>query len=309
MPPIGPASSRDVPKTRFSCDLIALDLDGTLLRPDGSVSPRSIETIARAREAGIDVIICTGRGYVECEHVLRWIGQTHAVVVAGGSITACGRTGKTLHRFTMHPSLVGRVVNTLHAHRQAAMILKDPSAAGYDYLVLGGEDEHPVDPVTSWWFEELGVTARFARTLEDDEHPEQTVRVGLCTDERTSAPIAEALLSDLPESAMLHNFPAVVGPRQGESEPRRVNIVEVFDGRASKWNAIERLTRERSIDPSRVLAIGDEINDLSMISAAGIGVAMGNAIDAVRDVADRHTEANSEDGAALAIERVLEGAW
>lgn len=297
------------PKTSLSCDLIALDLDGTLLRRDGTVSPSSVDTITRAREAGIDVIVCTGRGYVECRHVLGWIGQTDAVVVAGGSITACGSTGRTLHRFTMHPSLVSLVVGTLHEHEQAAMVLKDPCAAGYDYLVLGGEGEHPIDPVTSWWFEELGVTARFARTLDDDEHPEQTVRVGLCADERATAPIASALRHALPEGALLHDFPAVVKRHDGQGEPRRVNIVEVFDGRASKWGAIKRLADQRGIDPSRVLAIGDQINDVSMIRAAGVGVAMGNADPCVRDVADRHTETNDQDGAARAIERVLSGQW
>ena len=297
------------PRTTLSSDLIALDLDGTLLRPDGTVSPRSIEAVHAARNAGIDVIVCTGRGYVECRHVLGWIGQTDAVIVAGGSITACGETGRTLDRVPMHPSLVSRVVDILHEHEQAAMVLKDPSAAGYDYLVLGGEDEHPVDPVTSWWFEELGVTARFARTLEDDEHPEQTVRVGLCTDEHAAGPVSGALRESLPDSAVLHDFPAVVGPRMGEAEPRRVNIVEVFDGRASKWNAIERLADERGIDPSRVAAIGDEVNDVSMVRGAGLGVAMGNAVPSVIEVADRRTETNAEEGVAIAIERILAGEW
>ena len=297
------------PKTSLSCDLIALDLDGTLLRPDGTVSAYSVDTINRAREAGIDVIVCTGRGYVECRHVLAWIGQTDAVVVAGGSITACGRTGRTLHRFTMRPSLVSSVVGTLHEHGQAAMVLKDPSAAGYDYLVLGGEDEHPIDPVTSWWFEELGVTARFARTLDDDEHPEQTVRVGLCAEARATAPIASALRKALPPSAVMHDFPAVVKRESTTGQPRRVNIVEVFDARATKWSAIERLASQRGIDPARIVAIGDQINDVSMIHAAGVGVAMGNADECVREIADRHTEPNSEDGAARAIERILNAQW
>ncbi len=297
------------PKTSLSCDLIALDLDGTLLRPDGSVSPFSIDTIARARRAGIEVVVCTGRGYVECRHVLGWIGQTDAAVVAGGSITACGRTGRTLHRVPMSHDLVSLVVETLHEHERAAMVLKDPSAAGYDYLVLHGAGKHPIDPVTTWWFEEVGVSARYANTLDDDEHPEQTVRVGACTDERASGPIAEALERDLPASATLHNFPAVVASRGDGAEPRRVNIIEVFDGRASKWGAVERLAQERGIDPARVAAIGDQINDISMIRAAGVGIAMGNAVEGVRELADRHTETNANDGAALAIEKILDGEW
>ena len=61
--------------------------------------------------------------------------------------------------------------------------------------------------------------------------------------------------------------------------------------------------------PERIAAIGDEINDAAMIRSAGLGVAMGNAVPAVRDAARRHTLANTHDGVAYAIARILGGEW
>ncbi len=304
-----PATPVPHPRTSLAYDLVAIDLDGTLLGPDARVSARNIEAVHAARAAGLDVIVCTGRGYIEARKILVAIGQTDSVIVAGGSITACGRTGATLHRFSMHHALVSRAVRVINDSGNAAMVLKDAPAAGFDYLIVSGEDDHPLDPITSWWFEQAGATVRFVRTLEDDEHPEQTLRVGLCTDAHLSAPIESTLSAEMGDATLMHNFPAVVGPHNGGDRPRRVNIVELFDARASKWAALEKLAGERGIAPARIAAIGDEINDVSMIKGAGLGIAMGNAVSAVRELADRHTGPNIDDGVALAIGRILSGEW
>jgi len=304
-----PAARERRPSTGLAYDLLAIDLDGTLLGPDAGVSEQNIRAVHRARDAGLDVIVCTGRGYIESRRILETIGHTDAVIVAGGSITACGRTGATLHRFTMHHSIVSRAVRVINECAQPAMVLKDAPAAGFDYLIVAGEGEHALDPVASWWFEEMGATVRFAKSLDADEHPEQTIRVGLCTDGRRSAPIAARLRAEMGDATLMHDFPAVLGPHGRGEAPRRVNIVELFDARASKWAALTRLADERGIEASRIAAIGDEINDVCMIQGAGLGVAMGNAVDAVRAVADRHTGTNTEDGVASAIDRILAGEW
>ena len=64
-----------------------------------------------------------------------------------------------------------------------------------------------------------------------------------------------------------------------------------------------------AVREGRIAAVGDEINDVAMIQAAGLGVAMGNAIPAVRNLAHRHTRSNREDGVAHAINNILSGEW
>lgn len=291
--------------------LLALDLDGTLLSPDGTVSAANAAALHAFRAAGGRVLPCTGRGLIECRHILRAIGhETGEAVVAGGSVTADVRTGATVHRFAMRAGLVRHAVDEIHAAGFPALVLKDPAAAGFDYLVVRSERGHDLDPVTEWWFSELGVTARFARTLDDDHHPEQTVRVGLCAEAAACEPVGQRLRQRLAGEAVFHHFGAVVGPEHvGGQAPRRVHILEVFDPRAGKWSAIEEHCARTGTDPAGVVAIGDEVNDLDMIRGAGLGVAMGNAIGAVKALATRHTRSNREDGVAYAIEQVLRGAW
>ncbi len=309
------AANRHARATRFPghpsgrrYDMLALDLDGTLLQPDGSVSQADLHAVAAAREAGIRVVVCTGRGLVESVHVCRWIAQRDPVVVAGGAIIACPQTGRTLHRAAIDQRIVERTVRTVLDHGHAALVLKDPADAGYDYLVVRGERELPLDPVTEWWFDAMNVKVRAVRTLDDDPHPEHTVRVGACGTESRMAAVKARLSHD---GAVIHHFPAVVAPAHvsATGNGETLHVLEVFDKTATKWSAISRLAEGFGTPPERIAAIGDQINDADMIAGAGLGVAMGNAIPMVRELADRTTLTNTQSGVAHAIGRILAGEW
>ena len=137
--------------------MLALDLDGTLLGPDGKVSPANRRALEAARAAGMLVTVCTGRGFAECVHVLEAIDQAEPVVVAGGSIIACPRKRGTLHRFPIRRQLVSTSVERVLASGHVALVYKDSSETRYDYLVVRGEAGHELDPVTKWWFEDLRI--------------------------------------------------------------------------------------------------------------------------------------------------------
>ncbi|MBO6514207.1 MAG: HAD hydrolase family protein [Phycisphaerales bacterium] len=285
-------------------DVLAIDLDGTLLGRDKAVSRANIEAIDRARQAGVDVLICTGRGLAESRLALRAIGQELPVMVAGGSIVADPVSGETLHRIEMGADLVHRAVELFHSAQSAAMVLKDPSSIGYDYLIVDSEDEFPVHDISRWWFEDHGIQTRSARSVHHDEHPEHTVRVGMCAEVSRSNPVTARVLDEIGGQVELHDFPCVKPDGHAGEE---VHILEIFDKRATKWNAIDWYLQKQNIDPTRVAAIGDQVNDLTMIHGAGIGIAMGNAIDEVKDGSSYVTASNDEDGVAVAIECLLSG--
>ncbi len=81
--------------------------------------------------------------------------------------------------------------------------------------------------------------------------------------------------------------------------------IEFIDKKVSKGNAVRTLAEKLGIDISQVMAIGDQGNDLSMIEAAGVGVAMGNGIDDLKSIAQFVTKSNDEDGVAYAVEKFL----
>jgi HAD superfamily hydrolase (TIGR01484 family) len=84
-----------------------------------------------------------------------------------------------------------------------------------------------------------------------------------------------------------------------------VDVLEVFDPGVNKWQGILHVANAHGIDPAQIIAIGDDVNDIPMISQAGLGVAMGNAKDEVKAVAGRVIGRNDEDGLAVFLEELV----
>ncbi|MBX3386256.1 MAG: HAD family phosphatase [Phycisphaeraceae bacterium] len=299
-------------------DLIAIDLDGTLLCPEGRISSANRDAIARARAAGVRVTVCTGRGMVECKGFTAQIGQRDPVVVAGGAMVSCPESLSTVHRFPMDRDLVGELVECMLAHKHAALVLKDPDGTrpsstpnerGHDYLVVSPRGWDGIDPVTRWWFKTLNVPVRVVPRLNDDEHPDCTLRVGVCGTRRATREVADDVRTSFAHRATLHHFHAVVPGSHPDRTDDHILILEAFDRHVNKWTAINWLAERGRIDPARIAAIGNDINDVAMLRSAGLGVAMGNSIPEALDAADRRTLSNDRDGVAHAIDKILLGEW
>jgi 5-amino-6-(5-phospho-D-ribitylamino)uracil phosphatase len=291
-------------------DLLAIDLDGTLVNHTGRISDRNVAAIERARREGLHVTICTGRALVETRGVIARIGQTDPVIVSGGAMLACPVTQETLSRFAMDAGLIAEVVGYLRERGRPALILKDQHAAGFDYLVVGARGPEELDPASRWWFGSMGVRARYVQHLQQDEHPEHSIRIGAYSANIPVMELATEMSERFGASAMFQHFNGVLLPAERRAQGiESVHIVELFDPRADKWLALERLANHMNIPLARTAAIGDQTNDLSMITHAGLGIAMANAHERVAAAADRQTLLCEEDGVAHAIEQILDGAW
>ncbi len=303
-----------MPSPRY--DLIAIDLDGTLLNSRGIVSDGNMRALKRATDAGVRISVCTGRGFNECKHYTAQIGHTEPVIVAGGAILSHAHSGRTIHRFPMNPTLVRRLVNSLTSHGHAALVLKDPAgekesglSPGHDYLIVSPDGEQAIDPISRWWFKEHRIGYHVVPSLDDDEHPDHTVRVGVCGTRGRTRAAAEELQRDFASEVVFHHFGAVVPGDEKKPVDDQIVILEAFDKSVNKWAAIQWLAHRREIDPTRIAAIGNDINDIAMLRGAALGVAMGNAIPEAAAAAHRHTLANDADGVAHAIDLILTGEW
>jgi len=299
-------------------DILALDLDGTLLGPDGLVSDANRAAVDRARAAGVEVVICTGRGFKESGEAVRAIEawrpasgrEVAPVVTSGGAMIVDAASGRTRHRWAVDGGIVRRLCGVFAGLGRAPLLLKDAEAAGFDYLVV---ESGPIEAPTRWWFDTMPVEVRTVGSIDDDAHPEHTVRVGFAADRETMRELAAEVRAEFDGEVLIHSFAAVTGGANGMKgagvKTGAVHLLEVFDASVSKRTAVHRLALEQGVPRERVVAIGDEINDLALVQGAGLGIAMGNAIGEVKAAAGRETASHAEDGVALAIDRILGGAW
>ncbi|HWJ61200.1 MAG TPA: HAD family hydrolase [Acidimicrobiales bacterium] len=262
---------------------IATDLDGTLLGHDGSVSARTRAAVDAAEDAGLLFVIATGRPPRWIPPVIEQIGERGLVVCAnGGSVYDPARE-----------ELVAR--NDLDA--EVALAIIDAVQGAYPDAVLGLEQgfqfsadssiERMTSPLLQSW-KSQGLRIGPIRSFATEGVTKLIVRLPENTPPGTAAAVQD-LIGDL----------ALVTHSTNES------FLELSRPDVTKAATVERLLLESGIAPEEVVAFGDMPNDLALIRWAGLGVAVGNAHPALREVADEVTATNDEDGVALVIERIL----
>jgi|SRR5579884_1254081 len=273
--------------------LIVIDLDGTLLSPQGQVTPRVKQAVHRALSAGLLVCFATGRNWMESRDVLEALEHYPTAVFVGGAMVIDTHQRVTLHRTMMEPQLAAAVCMSLEESGHAALALQDAGARGVDYLVTSGV---PLNHATRRWMELTKAKLHEVESLGRYPH-EQTVRVGICAEPDEVRRVKRELEERFGSRVLCQNL---MVPAYG------VEVLEVFDPAVNKWEGVLHLARHHGIEPAQIVAIGDDINDLPMIRNAGLGAAMGNARDEVKAAAQRIIGSNSEDGLAAFLEELID---
>lgn len=262
--------------------LIALDMDGTLLREDKTISERTKKAIAKARENGKYVVLCSGRpveGIDSSLEELGMISEEDYVISFNGAmvqhaksreiISRCILRGEDLHYLYKISQELG--VN-IHAFSKDGCIT--PKMSKYS------EHEGKINGIP---------------VLEIDynkvDKDEEIVKIMLVDDEE----ILEEAIKKLPQE--VYDKYTVV-----RSAPF---FTEYLNKDANKGTGVEMLAKHLGIKKEEVICVGDAGNDIHMIEYAGLGVAMGNAFKEVKEIADYITSSNDEDGVAEVIEKFM----
>jgi HAD superfamily hydrolase (TIGR01484 family) len=272
--------------------LVAIDLDGTLLRHDGSLSERTRRALRAAVGRGVKIVICTGRRFRTTLPILEQLGLTVPVIVHGGQLIKDAGTHQTLHHTYLSRELSLEVLKFLKAHRITPLVYVDLFAQGTDILVENDRDGHPYHLL---YLQRNRAHCRFVGDVTREFCP-QTIHLGALAD-RASLERFNGRL----ERAFGHAIRHLVMNNANDEGA----FLEIMTPGSSKWRALSTLLAAEGIAPEQVIGIGDEINDLEMIRHAGLGVAMGNAIPAIKAVADYVTRSNDEDGVAHVVEQFV----
>ena len=295
--------------------LLAIDLDGTLLDPEGEVREIDAEALHRAQAAGCVVVPCTGRGWRESAYALRGVtglageggergegGKAGVGVFNTGAVVAELDSGRSVDLAVVEAGLAAELVAFLWDEPEAVLVYRDAERAGHDYLVTGiGE----LPENARWWFELTGALVHEQRGPWHGKELHHVLRVGLVAGGERVAAVRARVAGAFGERVLVHSFEALHRPDPRES----VHVLEVFAAGVDKWRGVMWVARMLGVEAHEIAAIGDERNDLSMLRAAACGVAMANAAEEVKACANRVTRGNDEGGVAYAVERMLAGEW
>jgi hypothetical protein len=268
--------------------LLVLDIDGTLLDPSGQLTAPTIAAVRAAVASGCVVTLATGRRFRTARPIAAALGLELPILVQNGALVKDSVTEEVLyHRHLSCAAAVVAVEYLWHAGLQP--IVYENAFVGES--VFTGPIERDGE-VTS---------AYFARRPEDYQRC-KTVEALI----PTVAPLEVAAVDD---GARL----SAVAPGLMHPGFRLINttyssgagFLEVLDANCSKAGALHELARRMDIPIAQTMAIGDNLNDLELLAAAGIGVAMANARPEVLAVAEHATASNAEDGVAKAIARFV----
>lgn len=267
--------------------LVAIDIDGTLLDGRGRVPPANAAAIDEALDAGIHVVLVTGRSYPFARTIATELPPAVTLIVSNGAIERSA-DGTTFARRLLPREAARRVLHASRAHREQSALLFDRETA--DHVVA--ENMNWAHPQRRGYWERHQHLIGHASPLED-----------ALTDE----PIQVMFNGGV--AAMRAVFECVstlddVSVTRTEYVRRDFALVDVTSATATKGLALASRARALGLERHEVMAIGDNLNDLEMLEFAGIPVVMGNAVDELRGRGWHQTAGHDEAGVALAIRRL-----
>jgi 5-amino-6-(5-phospho-D-ribitylamino)uracil phosphatase len=274
--------------------LLAIDIDGTLVNSRDELTPATRAALARAGAAGIHVVLATGRRYSHALPLVQQLEIDVPLITASGALVKDPIDHRTLYHARFEPQVLPEVVAIVDRAGFDPVLCGDTYAEGFDFYHARREARTPelahylaMNPHRSRLWPEMltnlppGIFGGFVvGTLEQMHELEGLLRQKM--------------------QGKLHTH--VLHP------PRYKGFfVEISPAGVTKWSAVQRLAAEWGIAESEICAVGDDVNDIPMIRAAGLGVAMGNAQPSVKAAADRIAPTHDEDGLVQVVEWVMEG--
>lgn len=267
--------------------IIALDLDGTLLNSNKELTPGNLAALERAANAGIAVVPTTGRFYDGMPDVIRKLPFVRYAITVNGAEVADLQTGQVIYRAELPWQQAVDIMTLLDGYPVIYDCYQDNAA-----WMTAAQKEH-IDRIVS--------SPHYRIMLHELRQPVPELKdvlrqrrrgvqkVQFFTDQPQLRLDLMARLPDLFENLCVSSSVS--------------DNVEINQVRANKGEALHALADHLGISRDATLAFGDGLNDLSMLRDAGIGVAMENACDEAKELADWITLSCDADGVARGIDK------
>lgn len=259
--------------------LIAMDLDDTLLDSALSLSRRSVETLRKARKAGLILTFATNRSFPASKPFIDQLGISGLLIAYGGAQTRNAETGDTMHAVFIKKALVAEVIDFadhhgvhMHVHHHDDILYRQPCV----------------------WSDQYEAYVKYAGKVSPwlGQHPVDASKLMILAEPDTISALLPLATEQFSGRLWVTS-----------SKPW---FMEFNHPDATKGTALKALSVLLGIDRSEIAAFGDHpVVDRDMIEFAGLGVAMGNAPEALKQVADQVAPTNDADGVAVMIEEIM----
>ncbi|HEY7616758.1 MAG TPA: Cof-type HAD-IIB family hydrolase, partial [Terriglobales bacterium] len=273
-----------------SIRLLAVDIDGTLLNPQFQVAEADLAALQRANEAGVEVILVTGRRHTFALPIAQSLGFDLWVISSNGAITR-SLSGETFHRDFLPAATALQLCAAMKEFRGNMVLTFDTEARGA--IVLERMDE--LGSSIQRWLEKNMNYIEFVIPVENSitSDPVQAMFCGTISRMREARAVLAGSGLDQQITVLRTEYPI-----------RDLSIVDILNQGCSKGHALERWANYRGLPREQVMAIGDNYNDIEMLAFAGVPFIMGNAAEDLRRDGWAVTLPNDQSGVAAAIEQV-----
>ena len=261
--------------------LLALDLDGTLLRDDLTISQRNKEAIKKARKKGVEIVIATGRPNSSADKYLKELDLDGYFITYNGALIKNIKEDKVIKHTPVPLEISYEILNYVKENNL------------YLNIYLNNEIYCNKDCEERKYYKELmGV---------------EPILVENGIEEVFNQPSTKLLIieKDLNKTDEIYNYLTEKYSPKLKFNRSIIDCIDIMDKSVSKGSALELLIDLLGIKAEQLTAIGDRNNDLEMIKYAGVGVAVSSGEEILKAEADQITSSNNEDGVAEYIEKYI----
>lgn len=285
--------------------LVAIDLDGTMLNQYGIVTQKTKNSIKKAQENGIEIMIASGRPIDSVKTISKEIGSENYFISGNGSIIYDIKKDEIIYENVLKKQKALEIIKICEENSIFYNVYteKEIIAKNLQYNVLYYHKENLTKS------EEDKTHVNIVEDIYDyiEKTDSKVLKVMICDKHQTIFNAIIRKLKEVDDIEVLevsHMSRKII--RQGTEEiPIEYFYTEISAKNVDKWTALEFLKEKLQISSDEIVAIGDNVNDKKMIEKSGYGIAMGQSAPQIKEIADYITDSNVDDGVANALDKLL----
>ena len=285
--------------------LVAIDLDGTMLNQYGIVTQKTKKSIENAQQRGLEVIIASGRPIDSIKAIAKEINSNKFFISGNGALVYDIANEKIIYENTLKKQKVLQIIKiceensiyyNIYTEKEILAKSLQANVLFYNKENLNKEENNKTH---------INIIDDIYNYIA--QRDEKILKITVC--DRTKSIFNSIMrklkeVDDIEVLEVSHMSRKVI--RQGTEEiPIEYFYTEISAKNVDKWNALQVLKEKMQISEEQIVAIGDNLNDKMMIEKAKLGIAMGQSTPYVKDVADKITYSNIEDGVAYALDNLI----